>query len=64
MEHFFPELIYVDDAAATYPKTAEIVAKLPDVPVRRIREKSEALADLAHSSRRVDVGKKILYLTV
>ncbi len=31
--------------------------------MRRIREKSEALADLAHSSRRVDVGKKILYLT-
>lgn len=63
MEHFFPELIYIDDAAATYPKTAEIVAKLPDVPVRRIREKSEALADLAHSARRVDRGKKILYLT-
>lgn len=63
MEHFSPEIIYIDDSAANYPKTWEIVAKLPRVPVRRIQEKSEALADLAQSSQRVDEGKQILYLT-
>ena len=63
MEYYSPEIIYIDDAAEAYPKTWEIVEKLPNVPVRRVRDKAEALAMLKHSGRPVDEGKEILFLT-
>ena len=63
MEHYLPDVIYVDAAAAAYPKTAEILAQLPDVPVRQVADKHEALASLTHSGQRIEAGKQILFLT-
>jgi spore photoproduct lyase len=63
MEHFSPEIIYIDDSAYPYPMTWDIVEKFPRVPIRRIQDKTEAIATLGHTSERVDVGKQILFLT-
>ena len=63
MEKYLPEVIYIDDAAYPYQKTWDIVEKLPQVPVRRVRDKAEALASLGQSGKRVETGKQILFLT-
>ncbi|MCP4402829.1 MAG: hypothetical protein GY801_36705 [bacterium] len=63
MEQYTPEIIYIDDAAEAYPKTWEIVEKLPNIPLRRVRDKAEALTHLKHSGRPADEGKEILFLT-
>ena len=63
MEHFLPDIIYIDDSAYLYPKTWEIVEKLPRVPIRRVRDKVEALATLQHTSDPIALGKSILFLT-
>lgn len=63
MEYFSPEIIYIDDSAYPYPKTWDIVEKLPQVPVRRIRDKSEVLEGLENSGKRVAAGKQLLFLT-
>jgi len=63
MEHFSPDIIYIDDSAYTYPMTWNIVKKLPRVPIRRIRDKAEAIATLGQTDDRVEVGKQILFLT-
>ena len=63
MEHYTPDVIYIDEAAAPYRKTRELLARLPDVPVRRVRDKAEALMTLEHSGHRMDSGKQILFLT-
>lgn len=63
MEHFKPHLIYIDNAAAAQPLTWEIVGKLPRVPVRRVRDKAEALAALAQAENPIDAGKQMLFLT-
>lgn len=63
MEHYSPDIIYIDDSAYAYPKTREIVEKLPYVSVRQVRNKAEALASLEHNEWPVDAGKQILFLT-
>jgi spore photoproduct lyase len=63
MEHFSPSVIYIDDAAASYPLTREILGKLPHVPMRRVRDKTEAIATLEHVENRIDAGKQRLFLT-
>jgi spore photoproduct lyase len=63
MEHFLPDVICIDDAAYPQSMTWEIVGKLPRVPIRRVRDKIEALTTLEHIADRVDVGKHILFLT-
>lgn len=63
MEHFEPEILVIDDAAAPYPKTWEIVEKFPRVPARRVRDKDEALESVRQADDPVERGKQILFLT-
>ena len=63
MEHYAPDVIYIDEAAAPYPKTAEMLARLPHVPVVRVKDKTEALVALQSSANRIDAGKQVLFLT-
>ena len=63
MENFSPEIIYIDDSAYPYPKTWEIVEKLPRVPVHRIGDKTEVLENLEHHGEKLDTGKQVLFLT-
>lgn len=63
MQHFTPDIIYIDDAAAPYPKAGEIVAKLPQVPVRRVRDKADVLAIFGAEGQQIDRGKQALFLT-
>ncbi len=63
MEHYLPDIIYIDDSAHSYSKTWNIVEKLPRVPGRRVRDKAEVLTSLEHNGWRVEAGKQILFLT-
>ncbi|PID58137.1 radical SAM protein [candidate division KSB3 bacterium] len=63
MEYYSPEIIFLDPAAEAYPKTREILEKLPNVPVRRVHGKSDALAILKQSGRPLEQGKEIFFLT-
>ena len=63
MQHYMPEMIFVDDAAEAYPKTREILARLPRVPVCRVRDKADALAALDGRDSPIDAGKQVLFLT-
>ncbi|MBD3306609.1 radical SAM protein [candidate division KSB3 bacterium] len=63
MKHYTPDIIYIDDSAYPYPYTWEIVERLPHVPVRRVRDKAEALASVASAGQRIDIGKQIFFLT-
>ncbi len=63
MEHYSPDIIFIDDSAYPYQKTWDIVGKLPRTPIHRVSDKASALAGLKHLGQRVDVGKQILFLT-
>ncbi len=63
MEDYLPEVIYIDDDAYSYQKTWDIVEKLPQVPIRRVRDKAEALVSLGQWGKHIDAGKRVLFLT-
>lgn len=63
MEYFVPDIIYLDEAASAYPKARDMVGKFPRTPVRRVRDKNEALESLNQVEDPVESGKQILFLT-
>jgi spore photoproduct lyase len=63
MEHFAPDIIYIDDSAYPYSKTWEIVKHLPKVPIQRVRDKHEAIVSLRDVGNQIDTGKQMFFLT-
>jgi spore photoproduct lyase len=62
MKKYQPQIIYIDPLAKDWPLTAEILARLPGIPVREITDLRAEMEKNNLSADPIGAGKRVLYL--
>lgn len=62
MKKYQPQMIYIDPRAKEWPLTAEILSRLPGVPVHEVEDLRTEIEKNRKAADPIGAGKRILYL--